>query len=97
MKRQLFVVLMMICSVSWARWEISGKTDDGITTHYHDTSTIRKNGAVAKMWTIQDYLFVQKDEIGKFKSIKTLFMFHCKEEKLAVMAGGCVFRFNGNW
>ncbi len=92
MKRLLFVVLMMICSVSWAVWELTGKADD--LTHYHDKSTIQINDITAQMWVRYDFPEVQTNtDGGKYKSAKTLLAFNCKYETLTMIS---VFQYSGS-
>ena len=90
MKRLLFVALMMTCSASWAAWEIVGTTSHrkgGETTHYHDISTVRGNGVIVKMWTMQDYsLAITKANGDRYKSAKALYAYNCKEETEAIIS-----------
>jgi hypothetical protein len=81
MKRLLFVALMMICSVSWAEWEYIGENDTH--TDYFDKSTIRRNGRIAKMWILTDYLQVKTLPDGtKFRSKKVRRAYNCLEESI---------------
>jgi len=57
MKRLFFFVLMMVCSVSFADWEIRYVDDDFIL--YYDKSTIRRDGVIAKMWVMKNYFTTQ--------------------------------------
>ncbi len=68
---------MVASSVAWAGWELSG--GDAEDTFYHDKTTIRKNGAIAKMWTMVDYSEVHtfKSDLSYQSSI-SLFVFNCK-------------------
>jgi hypothetical protein len=87
MKRLTFIALMMFCSVSWADWEYAAKSSNSQITHYVDTSTIRKNGEVVRMWTMTDYGKTQ-DGIGKenYNSEGVMFAFDCKSETSAVVS-----------
>ena len=80
MKRLLFVVLMMTCSLSWAGWE---KSVDG---NYVDRSTIRRNGDVSRIWILKDYASTQEDHGDVYKSTKQLKLFNCKEETSAILS-----------
>ena len=92
MKRLLFVALLMVCSASWAEWEMTGETDE--LTHYHDRSTIQINGLTAQMWVMYDFREVQTDPDGdKYKSVKSLLVFNCKYETLAMVS---VLRYSGS-
>ncbi len=85
MKRLLFVVLMMVCSVSWAELVKSGSSSYG--TKYHDKSTIRRDGKIAKMWTMLDYFEEQTGSDGKrYKSDKTRFVYNCMEDTFAIIS-----------
>jgi hypothetical protein len=87
MKRLLFVLLMMVCSVSSAEWEFSGTALEGNISHYYDKSTIRRNGAIAKIWVLTDYSKVQISPDGtRFKSSKGLTAYNCEEETFATIS-----------
>jgi hypothetical protein len=89
MNRLLFVFLMMVCSTPWAGWEYatSVETRDGKVTNYYDKSTIRKNGTIVKIWTLSDYSLSQTDSSGeKYRSDKTLLVFNCREEAMALIS-----------
>lgn len=89
MKRLLFVVLMTVCSVSWAEWElcsIIGVGEEKIS-RYCDKSTIRKNGAISRIWNIINYSKLQTDSSGdRWMSTKVLMAFNCREETTAVIS-----------
>jgi len=86
MKRLIFVMLMMVCSVSWAEWELSGRADT--FTHYIDISSIRRDGVMAKMWIMNDYFVMQTAVAGKkYKSDKSLMVFNCAEETVELLSG----------
>jgi hypothetical protein len=86
MKRLLFFILMMVCSLSWADWEYTGQTD--AFTYYVDKSTIRRNGKIAKMWVLEDFSEAQtnSDDGTKYKSEKSRFAFNCLEETVVSIA-----------
>jgi hypothetical protein len=91
MKRQLFLVLLMSCSASWAGWELTGKADD--LTHYHDKSTIQINDLTAQMWVMYDFPGVQTNtDGGRYKSAKSLLAFNCKYETLTMVS---VIQYSG--
>lgn len=92
MKRLLYVVLMMSCSVSWAEWELTGKADE--LTHYHDKSTIQINDITAQMWVMYEFPEVRTNTDGdKYKSAKTLLAFNCKYETLTMIS---VVQYSGS-
>jgi len=88
MKRLLFVVLILTCSVSWAEWkflESRSRGDGDDTLIYYDKSTIKKTGAISRMWHMQDHIKVQTDASGKnYRSAKVLQSYNCREETIAV-------------
>jgi len=82
MKRLLFAVLMMVCSVSWAEWEKSGEAND--YTVYSDKSTVRKKEKIATIWEMYDYSVVQTNENGyRYNSEKVLLGYNCMTNKVA--------------
>lgn len=91
MKRLLFIVLLMVCSASWAGWEMTGEADG--LTHYHDKSTIQINGVTAQMWAMYDFPEVQTNADGdSYKSVKSLLAFNCKYETLTMTS---VLQYSG--
>lgn len=77
MKRLLFVLLMMTCSLSWAEWERVG--DTGNYEALVDRATIRKKGNFFEMWDMMNYFKVQ-ESVGKaHKSAKILNRYDCKD------------------
>jgi len=95
MKRLHFVVLMTVCSVSWAGWErISEAGDSDIATaeafvfekYYYDKSTIRKNGAISRMLHLIDYSTYQADNSARWSSAKVLQAFNCKDKTAAIIS-----------
>jgi hypothetical protein len=92
MKRVLFVVLMTVCSVSWAEWEMTGKAEG--LTHYHDKSTIVINDTTAQMWVMYEFPQVRTNtDGGRYKSAKSLLAFNCKYETLAMIS---VIQYSGS-
>ena len=86
MKRLLCGVLMMVCSVSWAEWELCVISDDGIITIYCDKSTIRKKGAISRMWDLVDFSIVQTPSGYRYMSDKAFWAYNCREETMAVIS-----------
>ena len=92
MKRLLFAVLMTVCSVSWAEWEMTGKAEG--LTHYHDKSTITINDITAQMWVMYEFPQVRTNtDGGRYKSAKSLLAFNCKYETLAMIS---VIQYSGS-
>ncbi len=92
MKRLIFLALMMVCSVSWAEWELCSTLGEGETSFYCDKSTIRKNGAISRMWVLVDYSSMQTDTDDRFMSTKDYWAFNCREETKAITS---VIRYSG--
>lgn len=87
MKFLIFFSLLLIYSLSWAEWEITNRAEDGKTTYYHDKSSIRRKGAIAKMWTMKDFSVVKTNSKGKkYKSSESLYVFDCRSEKMETVS-----------
>jgi len=87
MKRLLFVVLLMVCSVSWAEWEFLSKSSDGEQKVYVNKSTIRKNGAISRMWVLTDFSQVQTNAGGeRYMSDMTLTVYNCRDETVEIVS-----------
>jgi len=87
MKRLLFVVLMTVCSVSWAEWEILSRSRDGERTFYCDKSTIRKNGEISRMWDLKDLSSMNTNAGGdRYMSVKSLQAYNCRAETRAIIS-----------
>lgn len=84
MRRSVFILLMIVSSVSWAGWEITSTDDEA--TFYHNKSTIRKTGSIARMWTMTNYAEVQTNSRGEFTSDKVLVAFDCRSETYAIVS-----------
>ena len=83
MKRLLLVCLMMTCSASYAKWEVYGANDE--IKAYVDLETIRKNGAIVKIWELQNFSVIQRTtDGGKYKSQKIYVANDCKSEMRAI-------------
>ena len=83
MKRLLFVVIMMTYSLSWAAWEKTGTIIDGdeVSVYYFDKSTIRKNGAIVKMWIMVN---TRDIALNQDRSSKVQKVFNCSSETIAI-------------
>ncbi len=89
MKRLLFAVLMMVCSVSWAEWEMIDILSQGDIVSFVDKSSIKDSGDTVKIWVLTDfsYVAVQTDKTGgKYKSYKEELAFKCTEDKFSVVS-----------
>ena len=87
MRKILFVVLTMVCSAALADWDLTDIDPDGFSTYWHNKKTMRKNGDIVRMWTMQN-LLVEKSEItgNKFKSAKIQIAYNCRRETLAILS-----------
>ncbi len=79
----------MLCPISWAKWEVVGTSGVGTIKErieFVDKATIKKDGTIAKMWTMNSYLQAQKDPAGDYISEKALSFFDCKNDTWEVRA-----------
>ena len=86
MKRLLFVVLMMICSVSWAEWDVTWVNPSNGDIYHHDKSTIQKEGDLRKMWTSQQYIEPIDVGLGPLSMMKSQFHYDCKKQLVRMIA-----------
>ena len=92
MKPFLCFVMMTVCSVSWAGWEMTGKEYD--ITHYHDKSTIQRNDITAQMWVMYEFPELRTNTEGDgYKSAKSLLAFNCKYQTLTMVS---VLQYSGS-
>ncbi len=77
MKLIIFITLFFSSISANAQWTYYSESDDKKVTFYIDHSSIKRNGGISKMWTMQDYADVQKQ--GQ-RSIKYLLEFDCKND-----------------
>ena len=79
MKRLLFVLLLMTCSVSWAEWERVVKTDNYV--FFVDRATIRKKSNFVEMWEMTNFFETQVTEVDKqnYKSRMHLSRYDCSD------------------
>jgi len=84
MKRLIFVLLLMTCSVAWADWEKTNHVSDETSTYYHDKSSIKGTGGIVKMLTMINHS-VEKNlkSGGKYESVKRLDGYDCRSETTA--------------
>ena len=87
MKRIIFIMLMTICSQSWAGWEVAAPAKDDSFISYYDKSTIKKKGVIVKMWTMKELSEVQTAaDGGSYLSITALKAYNCESEETAVIS-----------
>ena len=85
MKRILFVLLMMTCSVSWAEWELV--SNDNNSDIYADTATIRKKGNFVEMWRMRNYFEVQVESSGiKYRSSIMMTRYGCNDKTAGLVS-----------
>jgi hypothetical protein len=83
MKKVVFFIFLLVCSISYAGWEFTTVTADGEFTDYHDKSTIKKKGSISKMWVMRDYASEQIfSENETYQSSKIISGFDCKEDTI---------------
>jgi hypothetical protein len=62
MKRLLLITLLLLSSGPvYAEWVLLNQNDQTGLTVYVDPDTIRRKGALVKMWILSDYKTVQTD------------------------------------
>ena len=95
MKVLIALALTIVSGSAIAKWE--EVTSNDLATFYAEPSSIRRNGAMVKMWGLMD---LNKPEIprppgvGKaFLSSKTQHEYDCKEERARILG---FTRFDGN-
>lgn len=84
MSRFIFLFLMLIYSVSWAEWEYTSTSQEGKISHYHDRATIKKNGRIVKMWSMQNYSSPFLDNGKIIKSRLGLELYDCISDTSAL-------------
>jgi hypothetical protein len=104
MRVLLALSLVLAAAPLRAEWLKVGETDAAV--HYIDTATIRKDGNLRRVWTVQD--MKDGDRTG-IRSIRALEEYDCKQERFrylsltahaAPMAGGQVIAaqaLDDNW
>lgn len=84
MKRLIFVLLLMTCSVSWAEWERLGETANYV--HFANKKTIRKKGNFVEMWDMKNYFETKVSDGKNYKSIKVLNRYDCKDATRGIVS-----------
>lgn len=82
----LMVLLNVVSCNAMAAWVEITKSYDSIDTYYGDPDTIRKNGNIVKMWTLQDYKKPENVKGEKYLSSRAFREFDCKEERARIIA-----------
>ncbi len=85
MKRILFVLLMMTCSVSWAGRIFFNIDEENGEYHFIDKEKINRQGSFAAMWEMIRFTQIQKDDWGNYDQIILLQRYDCINEKSLVL------------
>src|SRR5664279_5030506 len=83
----VFALVLAVISASATAevWIDTGRTDDYIA--YADPSSIRRDGDIAKMWSLFDYKNAQQVAPGKmFQSSKRQVEYDCKQGRSRALA-----------
>jgi len=76
---------MMTCSVSWAEWNLL--VDDEKISYWIDRNSIRKAGAISKVWTMTSHSALKVNKSGyRYKSTKSLYAYDCNNEVMALLS-----------
>ena len=81
MRLVLCLLLTLAALPAWAQWLKASETDT--STFYIDPATIRKDGDLRKVWTINDLKQRHKD--GEM-SRRSLHEYDCKEERYRTLS-----------
>jgi hypothetical protein len=86
----LALALTLGSTMASAAWIPIEGTEDAI--QYFDSTTIRSNGKISKMWVLWDYKKVQTNGEERYLSAKDQLEFNCSEEQYRVIF---VYRYAG--
>lgn len=104
MRVALALSLLLAAAPAWAEWVKVGETDAAV--HYIDAATIRRDGNLRRVWTVQD---MRDTDPAGVRSIRALEEYDCRTERFrylsltahsAPMAGGEVVAahiLDDNW
>jgi len=82
--RKLAIVLLLLCSPSWAGW--NGVDEDDATKTFFDPASIVRSGSTVRMASLLDYKdFQRMVEVGYF-SQKSLGEYDCTDKKVRGLA-----------
>jgi hypothetical protein len=93
MKRLIFVLLMMTCSVSWADWKLVSADEESIT--YADRASIHKKGNFVEMWAMQVFFKAQSDSGKTYRSSKDLHRYDCNNKTVGFVMFVWYDKLNG--
>ncbi len=86
------LALLLVTGSAWAEWVSVGESES--LRRYIDTETIRKDGNLRRVWSIDNYKNLDKDRVA---SLRTRTEYDCQQERwrglfmtahLEPMAGG---------
>lgn len=81
MKKLILAALIAApCAAAQAEWSQLGTSKSDPETWYVDSSTVRRQGLRAKVWTLTDYKSAQVGRGAKYRSEKAQLQFDCREE-----------------
>jgi hypothetical protein len=81
MRIVLALSLMLAAAPAWAEWVKVGRTDAAV--HYIDAATIRRDGYLRRVWTMQDMRDTSPDGV---MSIRALEEYDCAEERFRYLS-----------
>jgi hypothetical protein len=82
MKKLTFAVLMMICSLSRAGWEITlfERSREYSSTWYHDKLTILNKNGITQLWVMENFPETREGNF-RYRSAVTLRGFDCASKE----------------
>lgn len=87
MRKVILMLLLAVVSGNvMAEWVAIGKSDDDGMTIYANPSTIRKNGNIVKMWTLNDFTTMQTYAGYSYMAVRSQGEFNCKDELYRILA-----------
>ena len=81
----LITLLVLSSGPVYAEWVLVSGDDTAGLAVYVDSSTVRRNGNLAKMWQLYDYKTVQTVAGDSFLSIKRFNEYDCTEERTRML------------
>jgi hypothetical protein len=85
MKKITFLILITLCTSSFAKWELYGLGDDFAEYSYETTSIVKK-GSTAKMWVMYSYTTPETLGDVSYLSMLNLNIFDCGQKRLKTIA-----------
>jgi hypothetical protein len=88
MKKIIYFIFIFTSSYAWAGWEIfnMNESEGSNLVFLYDSSTIKKNGEVVKVWTMFNSDRPKTTTTGKkYSSAISLKIYNCKEVKTEIL------------